>query len=123
MRHGAAPLRRVCLMLGIYGDSRLAVLSELFSADTSAIVKHDQFRDGGGALTALDFDHDMAPLRVAARLCKTVDPILSDLEPFTRADLGTGPGFEFTEVAEDPLVVPRRLRDPVRSSFPERWLE
>jgi hypothetical protein len=44
-------------MLGICGDSRLAVLSELFSADTSAIVERDQFRDAGGALTALDFDH------------------------------------------------------------------
>jgi hypothetical protein len=63
---------------------------------------------------------NMDPLRVAVRLRKAVDPIPSDLVPFTRADLGTGPGFE---VAEDPLVVPRRLRDPVRSSFPERWLE
>jgi hypothetical protein len=44
-------------MLGICSDSRLAVLSELFSADTSAIVERDQFHDAGGALTALDFDH------------------------------------------------------------------
>ena len=41
-------------MLGICGDSRLAVLR---SADISTIVERNQFRDTGGALTAFDFDH------------------------------------------------------------------
>jgi hypothetical protein len=50
-----------------------------------------------------------------------VDTILSDHNPFARADLGVDRGFEFTEVAEDTHV--ESFLDPVRSSFPERWLE
>jgi hypothetical protein len=66
----------------------------------------------------------MDPLLVAGRLCKAVDPVLSDLDPFTRTDLGTDRGFEFTEVDEDAHVVPEKgFLDSVRSSFPERWLE